>query len=77
MPDYNIDISALTSDQQVQSADLLQQLVAIDAALAEVQLAHDNIENDTNAKFNALQAKRDEVSKQLVAIREIKPLPNA
>ena len=54
MPTYNIDIRTLTSEQQLQAADLLQQLAALDGASAAVQTDLANFQMDINAQLAAM-----------------------
>ena len=69
MPTYNIDIRTLTSEQQLQAADLLQQLAALDGASAAVQTDLANFQIDINAQLAAIQDKRNELTMSLRAIR--------
>ena len=69
MPTYNIDIKTLTSEQQLQAADLLQQLAALDGASAAVQTDLANFQIDINAQLAAIQDKRNELTMSLRAIR--------
>ena len=69
MPTYNIDIGTLTSEQQLQAADLLQQLAALDGASAAVQTDLANFQIDINAQLAAIQDKRNELTMSLRAIR--------
>ena len=69
MPTYNIDIRTLTSEQQLQAADLLQQLAALDGAAAAVQTSLADFQTDINAQLAAIQDKRNEVTMSLRAIR--------
>ena len=66
---YNIDIRTLTSEQQLQAADLLQQLAALDGASAAVQTDLANFQIDINAQLAAIQDKRNELTMSLRAIR--------
>ena len=66
---YNIDIRTLTSEQQLQSADLLQQLAALDGAAAAVQTSLADLQMDINAQLAAIQDKRNELTMSLRAIR--------
>ena len=69
MPTYNIDIKTLTSEQQLQAADLLQQLAALDGAAAAVQTSLADFQTDINAQLAAIQDKRNELTMSLRAIR--------
>ena len=69
MPTYNIDIRTLTSEQQLQAADLLQQLAALDGAAAAVQTSLADFQTDINAQLAAIQDKRNELTMSLRAIR--------
>ena len=66
---YNIDIRTLTSEQQLQAADLLQQLAALDGAAAAVQTSLADFQTDINAQLAAIQDKRNELTMSLRAIR--------
>ena len=69
MPNYNIDIQSIDSSVQLQAADLLQQLAALDGASAAVQSSLADFQMDVNAQLAAIQDKRNEITMALRALR--------
>ena len=69
MPNYNININAITTEQQGQATDYLQQLAALDGASAAVQSSLADFQMDVNAQLAAIQDKRNEITMALRALR--------
>ena len=69
MPNYHIDIQSIDSSLQLQAADLLQQLAALDGASAAVQSSLADFQMDVNAQLAVIQDKRNETTMSLRALR--------